>query len=105
MWLVNLSEKDIECLYYNRICYDVQDKVQAMQFQNVTRICYAYDINSGKMWETKWRELERKEFLRDVKNEERIAAIMTKASIRRFQFMNKPIPTDKIPMSYAELNC
>ncbi|MFS8008232.1 hypothetical protein Hanom_Chr14g01270281 [Helianthus anomalus] len=26
-WLVNLSEKDIECLYYNKICYEVQDKV------------------------------------------------------------------------------
>ncbi|MFS8001492.1 hypothetical protein Hanom_Chr13g01190991 [Helianthus anomalus] len=68
MWLVNLSEKDIELLYYNKNYYQVPDIIQVMQYQNLIRVCYAYEVNSGKMWNTKWRELKRKEFTKDVRN-------------------------------------
>ncbi|MFS7997616.1 hypothetical protein Hanom_Chr12g01143881 [Helianthus anomalus] len=35
MWLVNCSKKDIECLFYNKIVYGKQDKVQAQQYQKL----------------------------------------------------------------------
>ncbi|MFS8034686.1 hypothetical protein Hanom_Chr17g01584101 [Helianthus anomalus] len=102
MWFVNLSEKDIECLYFNKICYEVPEKTQAMQYQVVIRTCYAYEIHSGKMWDTNWREIERKEFLKAEKKEQRIADMVKKASIRRFQFINKPTPTNRTPIPSEE---
>ncbi|MFS7904745.1 hypothetical protein Hanom_Chr01g00039641 [Helianthus anomalus] len=69
MW-INMLQKDIKMLFYNKIYYPVEDMVQAMQYQQAIKVCYAYDIHSGRMWESKWRDLERKEFLKDVKNEE-----------------------------------
>ncbi|MFS7929981.1 hypothetical protein Hanom_Chr04g00338821 [Helianthus anomalus] len=38
MWIVNLSQKDIKLLYYNKIYYTVEDVVHAMQYQNVTKV-------------------------------------------------------------------
>ncbi|MFS7996926.1 hypothetical protein Hanom_Chr12g01135711 [Helianthus anomalus] len=66
MWLVNLSKKDVKCLYFMKIWYDVADKTQAMQYQRVISTCYAHDIHLGRMWKTKWCVLERKEFLKNV---------------------------------------
>ncbi|MFS7918974.1 hypothetical protein Hanom_Chr03g00207461 [Helianthus anomalus] len=66
MRLVNLSKKHVECLYFTKIWYEAADKTQGMQYQRVISMCYAKDIHSGRMWETKWCELERKEFLKDV---------------------------------------
>ncbi|MFS8019465.1 hypothetical protein Hanom_Chr15g01404091 [Helianthus anomalus] len=82
MWLVNLSNKDVECLFFTKIWYEAADKVQAMQYQNVINTCYAKDIHSGRMWETNWRELERKEFLKEVRKEERVEA-RVKSSVLR----------------------
>ncbi|MFS7904742.1 hypothetical protein Hanom_Chr01g00039601 [Helianthus anomalus] len=60
MWIVNMLQKDIEMLFYNKIYYPVEDMVQAMQYQQVIKVCYAYDIHSRRMWESKWRDLELK---------------------------------------------
>ncbi|MFS8007218.1 hypothetical protein Hanom_Chr14g01258351 [Helianthus anomalus] len=103
MWLVNLSEKDVGRLYYNKIVHQVQDVVQAMQYQNVIKIRYTYEINSGKMWNTKWPEIEKKEFMREIRKEERIEARMKKAFIRRYQFMTKVLPTNQTSLAYFEL--
>ncbi|MFS8002404.1 hypothetical protein Hanom_Chr13g01201691 [Helianthus anomalus] len=32
MWLVNLSKKDVECLFFTNIWYEAVDKIQAMQY-------------------------------------------------------------------------
>ncbi|MFS7918979.1 hypothetical protein Hanom_Chr03g00207511 [Helianthus anomalus] len=96
MWLVNLSNKDVECFYFMKIWYDAADKTQAMQYQWVISTCYAKDIHSGRMRETKWRVLERKEFLKDVRKEKRIEARMEKTTfLGSLKFMNKPIPTNQ----------
>ncbi|KAJ0466323.1 hypothetical protein HanIR_Chr14g0670781 [Helianthus annuus] len=46
MWLVNCSAKDIECLFINKIHYQLEDKEQAMQFQRVVNLCFQKGINS-----------------------------------------------------------
>ncbi|MFS8002560.1 hypothetical protein Hanom_Chr13g01203481 [Helianthus anomalus] len=46
MWLVNLSEKDIETLYYNKIHYQVKDIIQSMKYQNAIKVCFGYEVNS-----------------------------------------------------------
>ncbi|XP_022007450.1 glutamic acid-rich protein-like [Helianthus annuus] len=33
---------------------------QALQYQRVMKFCYAYDIHSGRMWDKKWRTIEKK---------------------------------------------
>lgn len=51
MWLVNLSESNNEVLYKNWIRWeDVKDTEQAMQFQRVVRVCYAFGIHSCADW-------------------------------------------------------
>ncbi|MFS8018851.1 hypothetical protein Hanom_Chr15g01396921 [Helianthus anomalus] len=64
MWLVNCSKKDIDCLFYNKIVYEKRDKEQAMQYQTIVDVWFAQDINSGRYWKTKWRDLEIDEFLK-----------------------------------------
>ena len=95
MWLVNCSEEDIKCLFFNKIHYEKPEEVQAMQYQNVVRVCYTHGINSGKMWQSKWRELEREEFLREEKNKERLAEMRKESRLRRFLFMKWAPPTDQ----------
>ena len=72
MWLVNCSKEDIKCLYFSKIVFEDREKEQALQFQRVVNVCYAKDVNAGKMWESSWRDLERKEFLKEVKRYEMI---------------------------------
>ncbi|MFS7962182.1 hypothetical protein Hanom_Chr08g00723661 [Helianthus anomalus] len=58
MWLVNMSDKDIEIIFFNKIFYAKEDREQAMQFQRVVRICFAYEIHFGRLWESNgdsWR--------------------------------------------------
>ncbi|MFS7912876.1 hypothetical protein Hanom_Chr02g00135011 [Helianthus anomalus] len=64
MWLVNCSKKEIECLFFNKIVYTEPDKVQAPKYQKIVNVCFAKDINSGRYWETKFRDLELEEFLK-----------------------------------------
>ncbi|MFS7912960.1 hypothetical protein Hanom_Chr02g00136061 [Helianthus anomalus] len=40
MWLVNLSKKDVECLFYNKIWYLPEDEEQAMQYQKIINVFY-----------------------------------------------------------------
>ncbi|MFS7929038.1 hypothetical protein Hanom_Chr04g00327861 [Helianthus anomalus] len=72
MWLVNCSKKDIECLFFTKIWYFLEDKEQAMQFQKIINVCFEKDINSGHYWKSNWRDLKRIEFLKDEKRIERI---------------------------------
>ncbi|MFS8022468.1 hypothetical protein Hanom_Chr16g01439791 [Helianthus anomalus] len=38
MWLVNLSKKYVECLFFTKIWYLEVDKIQAMQYQNIINV-------------------------------------------------------------------
>ncbi|MFS8002516.1 hypothetical protein Hanom_Chr13g01202991 [Helianthus anomalus] len=95
MWLVNYSDKDVECLFFNKICYESKEKTQAMQYQGVVNVCYAYGINSGKMWQSKWRELEKEEFPKEQRRIEKIKDKSKEARPRRFQFMKWAHATDQ----------
>ncbi|MFS7950635.1 hypothetical protein Hanom_Chr07g00585511 [Helianthus anomalus] len=91
MWLVNCSKNDIDCLFYNKKA----DKEQAMQYQKIVGVCFAQDINSGRYWKSKWRNLEIDEFLKKYKLEQRFKAILEKAAkLGKFEFMRPP-PTDQ----------
>ena len=68
----------------------------------MVNVCYAHGINSGKMWESKWRELEREEFLKEERRLERIQESGREARIRRFQFMKWAPPTDQTPIPAQE---
>jgi len=50
MWLTNCSKDDVYTLYKTPIFYDISDMEQALQYRNVIRICFAYDIHSGSNW-------------------------------------------------------
>ncbi|MFS8007314.1 hypothetical protein Hanom_Chr14g01259561 [Helianthus anomalus] len=105
VWLVSFSKKDIECLFYSKISYEEKDKEQALQFQKVINVCYANDINSGKVWKTEWRKLEDKEELKKEQNEAILTEKVRQASLRRFQFgntYNRPPPTDQMPIASEE---
>ncbi|MFS7905522.1 hypothetical protein Hanom_Chr01g00048681 [Helianthus anomalus] len=64
MWLMNCSKKDIECLFFNKIMHNEVDKNQAQRYQKLINVCFAKDINSGRYWESKWRNLELEEVLK-----------------------------------------
>ncbi|MFS8019403.1 hypothetical protein Hanom_Chr15g01403381 [Helianthus anomalus] len=98
MWLVNCLKKDIDCLFYHKIMYEKQDKVQAMQYQKVVDVCFAKEINSGRYWKTQWRDLEIDEFLKRYKRSQRFKEIAVKAAkLRRYKLM-KPPPIDQTPI-------
>ncbi|XP_035845253.1 trichohyalin-like [Helianthus annuus] len=78
MWLVNCSKKDIDCLFVNKIIYDKKDKEIAMQYQGVIDVCFAKEINSGKNWKMKWRDLEVDEFLKVYKRSQRQKEMLEK---------------------------
>ncbi|MFS7996761.1 hypothetical protein Hanom_Chr12g01133631 [Helianthus anomalus] len=67
MWMVNYSKKDIECLFYNKIVYEKPGKVQAQKYQKLVNLCYAKDINFGRYWKSKFRDLEIDELLKREK--------------------------------------
>ncbi|MFS7928272.1 hypothetical protein Hanom_Chr04g00318861 [Helianthus anomalus] len=95
MWLVNYSKKDTDCLFYNKIVYEKPDKVQAQQYQKLVDLCYAKDINSGRYWKLKWRDLEIDEFLKKYKHSQRFKEIANKAArLGRYKLMRPP-PTDQ----------
>ncbi|KAF5821136.1 hypothetical protein HanRHA438_Chr01g0010681 [Helianthus annuus] len=102
MWLVNCSKKDIDCLFYNKIVYERTDREQALQYQKVVDVCYAKDINSGRYWKTKWRDLEIYEFLKVYKHEQRFKKIAEKAAERGKRKMGIVPPTDQTPIESEE---
>ncbi|MFS7979468.1 hypothetical protein Hanom_Chr10g00927651 [Helianthus anomalus] len=82
MWLVNCSKKDIECIFFNKIMYYEAYKEQAQRFQKLVNVCIEKDINSGRYWESKWRDLELEEFLNEECRNERIEKQMADAARR-----------------------
>ncbi|MFS8022687.1 hypothetical protein Hanom_Chr16g01442431 [Helianthus anomalus] len=102
MWLVNCSKKDIDDLFYNKIVYEKRDKEQVLQYQTIVDVCFSQDINSGRYWKIKWRDLEIDEFLKKYKREQRSKAISERAAkLGKMKFMRPP-PTDQTPIEKEE---
>ncbi|MFS7950722.1 hypothetical protein Hanom_Chr07g00586531 [Helianthus anomalus] len=102
MWLVNCSKNDIDYLFYNKIVYEKADKEQAMQYQKIVDVCFAQDINSGRYWKSKWRDLEINEFLKRYKREQRFKAISEKeAKLGKYKLMRAP-STNQMPIEKEE---
>ncbi|MFS7967746.1 hypothetical protein Hanom_Chr09g00789411 [Helianthus anomalus] len=80
MWLINCSKKDIDCLFYNKIVYEKRDKVQAQPYQSIVDVCFAQDINSGRYWKTKWRNIEIDEFLKGYNRSKKFEEIAKRAA-------------------------
>ncbi|MFS7904779.1 hypothetical protein Hanom_Chr01g00040021 [Helianthus anomalus] len=107
MWLVNCSRKDIECLFFNKIMYYEADKEQALRYQKLVKVFFEKDINSGRYWESKWRDLELEEFLKEERHNERMDKKMAEAAKRAkwrlgmgsFEIHQTPIESEerKIP--------
>ncbi|MFS7926479.1 hypothetical protein Hanom_Chr04g00297531 [Helianthus anomalus] len=94
MWLVNCLKKDIDCLFYNKIVYKNRDKVQAQQYQSNVDVCYAKDINSGRYWKSKWRDLEIDKSSKRYKHSKKFEEIAKRAAELGKRKLGKPIPTD-----------
>ncbi|MFS7928945.1 hypothetical protein Hanom_Chr04g00326741 [Helianthus anomalus] len=102
MWLVNCSKKDIDYLFFKKIVYNEPDKVQAQQFQKIVNVCFVKDINSGRYWESKFRDLELEEFLKSERRSERFKKIAKRAAqIGRRKFARPP-ETDQTPIKSQE---
>ncbi|KAJ0757423.1 hypothetical protein HanLR1_Chr04g0138571 [Helianthus annuus] len=95
MWLVNCSKKDIECLFFNKIVYDAPDKVEAQQYQKMADLCFEKDINSGRYWKSKFRDLELEEFLKKEKRSQRLREIAERAAVVGRRKLMRPLPTDQ----------
>ncbi|MFS7952800.1 hypothetical protein Hanom_Chr07g00611141 [Helianthus anomalus] len=102
IWLVNCSKKDIECLFYNKIVYEKRDKVQTMHYQKIGDVCFAKDINSGRYWKTKWRDLEIDEFLKRYNRSQRFKEIAEKAARLGRNKLIRPPPTDQTTIEKEE---
>ncbi|KAJ0927045.1 hypothetical protein HanRHA438_Chr04g0178251 [Helianthus annuus] len=102
MWLVNCSKKDIDCLFVNKIVYDKKDKEIAMQYQGVVDVCFAKEINSGRYWKTKWRDLEIDEFLKVYKRSQRSQEIAKRATELGRRKLGYVPPTDQTPIESEE---
>ncbi|MFS7912637.1 hypothetical protein Hanom_Chr02g00132261 [Helianthus anomalus] len=101
MWLVNYSKKDIECLFFNKIMYYEADKEQAHKFQKLMNVCFEKDINSGWYSESKWRDLELEEFLKDERRNERINKKMANTARRARWRLEWPV-TGQTPIESEE---
>ncbi|KAK9053345.1 hypothetical protein SSX86_029978 [Deinandra increscens subsp. villosa] len=56
MWLINLSKDDIDKLYHNNILYKAEHAEQALQFQRVIRVCFAFGIHAGNNRTPHWKK-------------------------------------------------
>ncbi|MFS7987543.1 hypothetical protein Hanom_Chr11g01024211 [Helianthus anomalus] len=60
----------------------------------IVDVCFAQDINSGRYWKTKWRDLEIDEFLKRYKRNQKFKEIADRAAeLGKRKFVNPP-PTD-----------
>ncbi|MFS7944792.1 hypothetical protein Hanom_Chr06g00516441 [Helianthus anomalus] len=67
-------------------------------YQNIVDVCFAQDINSGRYWKSKWKDLEIDEFLKKYKREQRFKGISEKAAkLGKFKLMRPP-PKDQTPI-------
>ncbi|MFS8021476.1 hypothetical protein Hanom_Chr16g01427801 [Helianthus anomalus] len=102
MWLVNCSKKDIDYMFFNKIFYNESDKVQAQQYQKIVNVFFAKDINSGRYWETKFRDLELEEFLKAAKRGERFKKIAERAVVLGRTKLERPHDTAQTPIESQE---
>ncbi|MFS7962810.1 hypothetical protein Hanom_Chr08g00730861 [Helianthus anomalus] len=103
MWLVNCSKKDIECLFFNKIVYNEVDKHQSQRYQKLGNVCFAKDINSGRYWESMWRNLELEEFLKKERYNEKMEKKRADAAklVSWRLGLEKPV-TDQTPIEKEE---
>ncbi|MFS7968279.1 hypothetical protein Hanom_Chr09g00795601 [Helianthus anomalus] len=102
MWLVSCSKKDIDCLFYNKIVYEKRDTEQEQQYQSIVDVCFARDINSGRYWKSKWRDIKIDEFLKRYKRNKKIEAIAKRAAELGKRKMGIVPPTDQTPIESEE---
>ncbi|MFS7979286.1 hypothetical protein Hanom_Chr10g00925571 [Helianthus anomalus] len=102
MWLVNCSKKDIDCLFFNKIVYNEPDKVQAQQYQKIVNVCFAKDINFGRYWEIKFRDLELEDILKAEHRSERFKKIAERAVVLGRRKLERPPDTDQEPIKSQE---
>ncbi|MFS8034911.1 hypothetical protein Hanom_Chr17g01586791 [Helianthus anomalus] len=77
--LKNMPLRAMEQDFYEDLkVYEKPDRIQALQYQKLVDLCYAKDINSGRYWKSKCRDLEIDEFLKSYKRSERFKAIAEK---------------------------
>lgn len=65
MWLTNLSASDVYTLYRWPLVYDTQDMVQALQFQNVIRLYFAFEIHAWVTVEERHKKFD--ELMKDAR--------------------------------------
>jgi hypothetical protein len=53
MWLCNLSKKDVDTLRKCQLFFEMDDMEQALQFKDVIRFCYGFELSSGVSWKEK----------------------------------------------------
>jgi len=56
IWLVNMSKSDIEALFLNKLNYRPENFDLVKPFIDMVEMCYAYEVNAGSEWTTKWKE-------------------------------------------------
>ncbi|MFS8007507.1 hypothetical protein Hanom_Chr14g01261811 [Helianthus anomalus] len=78
------------------------DKAQAQQYQKMANLCFAKDINSGRYWQTKFRDLELEEFLKKENRSEKFRKIAERVVVLRRRKLLRPPPTDQTPIESEE---
>ncbi|MFS7987162.1 hypothetical protein Hanom_Chr11g01019211 [Helianthus anomalus] len=103
MWLVHCLKKDIDCLFFNKIMFYEVDREQVLQYQKVVNVCFEKDINSGRYWESKWRDLEHEEFMKELRHNEKMEKQMADVAkhARWGLGLEKPV-TDQTPIEKEE---
>ncbi|MFS7929722.1 hypothetical protein Hanom_Chr04g00335861 [Helianthus anomalus] len=65
-------------------------------------LCFAKDINSGKYWQTKFRDSELEEFLMKEKRSEKFRKIAKRAVVLGRRKLMRPPPTDQTSIESEE---
>ncbi|MFS7912957.1 hypothetical protein Hanom_Chr02g00136031 [Helianthus anomalus] len=83
--------------------YNEINKEQVQRYQKLVNVCFEKDINYGRYWESKWRDLELEEFLKKERYNEEMDKKMTEAAKRARWILGleKPV-TDQTPIEKEE---
>ncbi|MFS7946710.1 hypothetical protein Hanom_Chr06g00539521 [Helianthus anomalus] len=68
----------------------------------MANLCFEKDINSGRYWKSKFRDLELEEFLKKEKRNERFRMIAERAPIVGRRKLMRPPPTDQTKIEKEE---
>ncbi|MFS8024321.1 hypothetical protein Hanom_Chr16g01461861 [Helianthus anomalus] len=68
----------------------------------MVNLCFAKDINSGRYWESKFRDIELEEFLKKEKRSEKFKKIRERAAVMGHRKFERPPPTDQTPIESEE---